>query len=87
MSQSDELVPIERVSGWPRPAKDVAANGPACCTLRHLAALREERDRARYIDYLAMADELAVMLCEGRKPTIGWYQRRLRGTELGVRIE
>src|SRR5664280_3801003 len=47
-------------------------------TLRHLAALREERDRARYIDYQAMAEELAVMLCEGRKPTIGWYQRRLR---------
>jgi len=56
-------------------------------TLRHLAALREERDRARYIDYQAMAEELAVMLCEGRKPTIGWYQRRLRRTELGVRIE
>jgi hypothetical protein len=41
--------------------------------LRCLAALREERDRARYIDHLAMGDELAVMLCAGRTPTIGWY--------------
>ena len=56
-------------------------------TLRHLAALREERDRARYIDYQTMAEELAVMLCEGRKPTIGWYQRRLRRTKPGVGIE
>jgi hypothetical protein len=56
-------------------------------TLRHLAALREERDRARYIDYQTMAEELAVMLREGRKPTIGWYQRRLRRTEPGVGIE
>ena len=56
-------------------------------TLRHLAALREERDRARYIDYQAMAEELAVMLCAGRKPTIGWNRRRLRRTEPRVRIE
>ena len=56
-------------------------------TLRHLAALREERGRARYIDYQAMVEELAVMLCEGRKPTIGWYQRRLRRAEPGARIE
>jgi hypothetical protein len=56
-------------------------------TLRHLAALREEHDRARYIDYEAMAEERAVMLGEGRKPTIGWYQRRLRRTEPRVRIE
>jgi hypothetical protein len=47
-------------------------------TLRHLAALREERDRARYIDYQVMAEERAVMQCAERKPTIGWYQRRLR---------
>jgi len=56
-------------------------------TLRHLAALREEHDRARYIDYQTMAKELAVMLCAGRKPTIGWYQRRLRRAEPDVRIE
>ena len=51
-------------------------------TLRHLAALREERERARdtarYIDYQAMAEELAIMLCEGKRPTIGWYRRHLR---------
>ena len=51
-------------------------------TLRHLAALREERERtrdtARYIDYQAMAEELAMMLCEGKRPTIGWYRRQLR---------
>ena len=51
-------------------------------TLRHLAALREgrerTRDKARYIDYQAMAEELAMMLCEGRRPTIGWYRRQLR---------
>ena len=51
-------------------------------TLRHLAALREgrerTRDKARYIDYQAMAEELAMMLCEGRRPTVGWYRRHLR---------
>jgi hypothetical protein len=51
-------------------------------TLRHLAALREgrerTRDKARYIDYQAMAEELAMMLCEGRRPTVGWYRRQLR---------
>ena len=51
-------------------------------TLRHLAALREERERARdtarYIDYQAMAEELAIILCEGKRPTIGWYRRHLR---------
>jgi hypothetical protein len=50
-------------------------------TLRHLA-LREERERTRdatrYIDYQAMAEELAIMLCEGKPPTIGWYRRHLR---------
>jgi hypothetical protein len=51
-------------------------------TLRHLAALREQHDRrryeARYADYETMAEELALMLCAGRRPTIGWYRRRLR---------
>jgi hypothetical protein len=55
-------------------------------TLRHLAALRERRDRerdfSRYLDYEAMAEELAVMLSAGRKPTVGWYRRRLRPPEL-----
>jgi len=57
-------------------------------TLRHLAALREERERtretARYIDYQAMAEELAMMLCEGRRPTIGWYRRQLRPLRIDV---
>jgi hypothetical protein len=51
-------------------------------TLRHLAALREgrerTRDKSRYIDYQAMAEELAMMLCEGKRPTLGWYRRHLR---------
>ena len=49
-------------------------------TLRHIAAAREERDRDRdrYIDYEAMARELADLLVDGRRPTIGWYQRHLR---------
>jgi hypothetical protein len=54
-------------------------------TLRHLAALRERRDRerdfSRYLDYEAMAEELALMLFAGRKPTVGWYRRRLRPPE------
>ena len=54
-------------------------------TLRHLAALRDRRDRERdfnrYLDYEAMAKELAVMLFAGRKPTVGWYRRRLRPPE------
>jgi hypothetical protein len=57
-------------------------------TLRHLAALREERERtretARYIDYQAMAEELAMMLCEGRRPTIGFYRRQLRPHQTDV---
>ena len=57
-------------------------------TLRHLAALREGRERtretARYIDYQAMAEELAMMLCEGRQPTIGWYRRQLRSNRIDV---
>jgi hypothetical protein len=47
-------------------------------TLRHLAALREDRERERYIDYEAMAMELAELLVDGRRPTIGWYRRHLR---------
>ena len=47
-------------------------------TLRHLAALRDDRDQARYIDYEVAATELAEMLSDGRTPTIGWYRRRLR---------
>jgi hypothetical protein len=54
-------------------------------TLRHLAALRErrehERDEARYTDYQAMAEELALMLCAGQRPTVGWYRRHLRSSE------
>jgi hypothetical protein len=57
-------------------------------TLRHLAALREgrerTRDKARYIDYQAMAEELAMMLCEGRRPTVGWYRRQLRPHQIDL---
>ena len=57
-------------------------------TLRHLAALREGRERtrdtARYIDYQAMAEELAMMLCEGRRPTVGWYRRHLRPHQIDI---
>ena len=57
-------------------------------TLRHLAALREERERtretARYIDYQAMAEELAMMLCEGRRPTVGWSRRQLRPHQIDI---
>ena len=57
-------------------------------TLRHLAALREgrerTRDKARYIDYQAMAEELAMMLCEGRRPTVGWYRRQLRPHQIDI---
>jgi hypothetical protein len=52
-------------------------------TLRHLAALRDDRDQARYIDYEVSARELAEMLSDGRTPTIGWYRRRLRSPEPG----
>jgi hypothetical protein len=60
-------------------------------TLRHLAALRERHDRqryeARYTDYQTMAEELALMLCAGRRPTVGWYRRRLRVAELSSTSE
>ena len=53
----------------------------SAATLRHLAALRDERNRSRYVDYEKFAQELAVMLSEGRKPTVGWYRSRLRGPD------
>ena len=54
-------------------------------TLRHLAALREDRDRERlrdrYIDYEAMAEEVAIMLSRRDRPTLGFYRRHLRQPE------
>ena len=43
--------------------------------LRHLAAAKERASRPEYDDTEAMAEELAVMVMEGRRPTIGWYIR------------
>ena len=43
--------------------------------LRHLAAAKERASRPEYDDTEAMAEELAVMVMEGRRPTIGWYRR------------
>ena len=45
--------------------------------LRHLAAAKERASRPEYDDTEAMAEELAVMVMEGRRPTIGWYVRHL----------
>ncbi len=42
--------------------------------LRHLAAAKERASRPEYDDIEAMAEELAVMIMEGRRPTIGWYR-------------
>jgi hypothetical protein len=43
--------------------------------LRHLAAAKERAARPRYDDTDVMAQELAAMVMQGRRPTIGWYQR------------
>jgi hypothetical protein len=43
--------------------------------LRHLAAAKERASRPEYDDTEVMAEELAVMVMEGRRPTIGWYRR------------
>ena len=43
--------------------------------LRHLAAAKERASRPHYDDTEAMAEELAVMVMEGRRPTVGWYRR------------
>lgn len=43
--------------------------------LRHLAAAKERASRPEYDDTEAMAEELAVMVMGGRRPTIGWYLR------------
>ncbi len=43
--------------------------------LRHLAAAKDRASRPEYDDIEAMAEELAVMIMEGRRPTIGWYRR------------
>ena len=44
--------------------------------LRPLAAAKERASRPDYDDSEAMAEELAVMVTEGRRRTIGWYQRQ-----------
>jgi hypothetical protein len=43
--------------------------------LRHLAAAKERASRPHYDDTEAMAEELAVMVMEGQRPTVGWYRR------------
>jgi hypothetical protein len=43
--------------------------------LRHLAAAKERASRPRYDSNEAMAEELAAMLIDGRRPTVGWYRR------------
>jgi hypothetical protein len=43
--------------------------------LRHLAAAKERSVRPRYDDTGAMAEELAAMVLQNRRPTIGWYRR------------
>jgi hypothetical protein len=43
--------------------------------LRHLAAAKERASRPRYDDIEAMAQELATMVTQGRRPTVGWYLR------------
>jgi hypothetical protein len=43
--------------------------------LRHLAAAKERTSRPQYVDSEAMAEELAAMVMQGRRPTIGWYRR------------
>ena len=47
--------------------------------LRHLAAAKERASRPEYDDTEAMAEELAVMVMEGRRPTLGWYIRHRSG--------
>jgi hypothetical protein len=44
--------------------------------LRHLAAAKERASRPDYDDTEAMAEELALMVMQGRQPTIGWYRRQ-----------
>ena len=44
--------------------------------LRHLAAAKERASRPDYDDSEAMAEELAVMVTEGRRRTIGWCRRQ-----------
>jgi hypothetical protein len=40
-----------------------------------LAAAKERTSRPKYDDTEIMAEELAAMVLEGRRPTIGWYRR------------
>ena len=43
--------------------------------LRHLAAAKGRASRPAYDDTEAMAKELALMVMQGQRPTIGWYIR------------
>jgi len=44
-------------------------------TLRHLASLADRRDRERWRDSMAIANELAEIVASGDRPTIGFYRR------------
>jgi len=47
--------------------------------LRHLAAAKERISRPQYVDSEAMAEELAAMVMDGKRPTVGWYRRHRSG--------
>jgi len=46
-------------------------------TLRHLAAIADRQERREFVDPERAAQEIAQMLSQGTRPTIGWYRRNL----------
>ena len=46
-------------------------------TLRHLAAIADQRERREFVDPERAAQELAEMIVRNDQPTIGWYRRNL----------
>jgi hypothetical protein len=49
--------------------------GLSADTLRHLASIAERAERREFVDPERAATEIAQMLTNGTRPTIGWYRR------------
>ena len=74
-SGSKEVELVDTQGGGDRRARFgwVAALPPR--TLRELAALAERSSRPEVIDPVGAAAEIADMLKQGTRPTIGWWRR------------
>jgi hypothetical protein len=67
---------VTRESAASRPLAAVIV-GFDGATLRHLAAVADQRDAPRWLDPLGLAEELAEIIGRGDRPALGLYRRHL----------